>query len=75
MTLLYNKLRESSLYAGMKSAVSLYHDSMTEFWELCHDLKSFNINLKQDGDFQQTLNTISALLHKVDIHNSLKEVE
>lgn len=75
MTVLYNKLRQSSLYSGMKTAVSLYHDSMTVFGELCHDLKSFNINLKQDGDFQQTLNTISALLHKVDIYDSLKEIE
>lgn len=71
MQRLHHKLTASSFYRGMKSAVELYSDAMSDFEELCHDLKTFRVDLEQDNEFQETS---SKLLHQVDITKGLKEI-
>lgn len=71
MQRLHHKLTASSFYRGMESAVELYSDAMSDFEELCHDLKTFRVDLEQDNEFQETS---SKLLHQVDITKGLKEI-
>lgn len=59
MQKLYNKLIASPLYRGMKTAVELYNDAMSDFDELCHDLKTFRIDLEQNEEFQESLRKLS----------------
>ncbi len=54
MDQLYQKLLESSLYQGLKAAVDKYRDCMSDFQELCSDLQTFNIDMKQDEEFQKS---------------------
>jgi hypothetical protein len=54
MDQLHQKLVESSLYPGLKTAVEDYCDCVSIFQELCSDLQTFNIDLRQDEEFQKT---------------------
>lgn len=62
MQLLHKKLLKSPLYVGMETVVNLYTDAMSDFDELCHDLKQFRIDLEQNAEFQETLRKLSDLL-------------
>ena len=54
MDQLHQKLVESPLYPGLKTAVEDYCDCVSIFQELCSDLQTFNIDLRQDEEFQKT---------------------
>ena len=54
MDQLHQKLVESPLYPGLKTAVEDYCDCVSVFQELCSDLQTFNIDLRQDEEFQKT---------------------
>ena len=54
MDQLHQRLVESPLYPGLKNAVEEYWDCVSVFQELCCDLQTFNIDLRQDEDFQKT---------------------
>lgn len=62
MQLLHKKLIKSPLYVGMETVVNLYADSMSDFDELCHDLKQFRIDLEQDVEFKEAERKLSNLL-------------
>lgn len=62
MQLLHKKLLKSPLYVGMETVVNLYADAMSDFDELCHDLKQFRIDLEQNAEFQEALRKLSDLL-------------
>ena len=54
MDQLYQKLIESSLYSGLKTAAENYRDCVSDFQELCTDLQTFNIDLKHDKNFVES---------------------
>ena len=58
----YNKLIASPFYRGMRTAVELYSDAMSDFDELCHDLKAFRIDLEQNEEFQDVSRELSDML-------------
>ena len=64
MEQLYQKLMASPLYKGMQTAVGLYLVAIRDFEELCHDLKTFRIELEQNEEFQQTLRDVNEMLRK-----------
>lgn len=55
MQLLHKKLLRSPLYVGMETVVSLYFDAMTEFEELCTDLKTWYVDAPKNEHLQQTM--------------------
>ena len=61
---LYLKLLRSPYYIGMKTSVERYQEGVSDFKELCHDLKSFNIDLRRDEAFQAMLQQLSSLVRK-----------
>lgn len=61
---LYLKLLRSPYYVGMKTSVERYQEGVSDFKELCNDLKSFNIDLRRDEVFQATLQQLSSLIRK-----------
>lgn len=54
MDQLHQKLVESPLYPGLKTAVENYRDCVSDFQELCSDLQQFNIDLRHDEEFQKS---------------------
>lgn len=64
MQVVYLKLLASPLYVGLETATDLYRQAMSDFDELCHDMKTFNIDLAQDAHFQQTLKMVSEMMHR-----------
>ena len=64
MQVVYLKLLASPLNVGLKTAIDLYRQAMSDFDELCHDMKTFNIDLAQNDHFQQTLKMVSEMMHK-----------
>ena len=64
MQTLHNKLVASPLYRGMMTAVELYSNVMSDFEELCQDLKTFRIELDQDDSFQQTLQKLNEMTER-----------
>lgn len=54
MDQLHQRLVESPLYPGLKTTIEDYCDCVSAFQELCCDLQTFNIDLRQDEDFQKT---------------------
>lgn len=64
MQKLYHKLLSSPFYKGMKTAVELYSDAMSEFDELCHDLKTFRIDLEQNDEFKEVERKLSEMLRR-----------
>lgn len=64
MQRLHHKLTASSFYREMKSAVELYSDAMSDFEELCHDLKTFRVDFEQDNEFQEATKKLSEVLKR-----------
>jgi len=54
MDQLFQKLVESPLYPGLKTAAENYRDCVSDFQELCSDLQLFNIDLKHDDEFRKS---------------------
>lgn len=48
MDQLHQKLVESPLYPGLKTAAENYHDCVSDFQELCTDLQTFNIDVPRN---------------------------
>lgn len=48
MDQLHQKLVESPLYPGLKTAAENYRDCVSEFQELCTDLQTFNIDVPRN---------------------------
>lgn len=61
MQLLHKKLLRSPLYVGMATVVDLYSDAMTEFEELCSDLKTWHVDAPKNKHLQQTLELLKTL--------------
>lgn len=59
MQQVYLNLLRSPLLVGMEQTVELYRQSMSDFDELCRDMRTFNVNLAQDTGFQR----VSAMLN------------
>ena len=64
MDLFHLKIISSPFFKGMQTAVGQYSVAMSDFEELCLDLKTFRIDLEQNEDFQQTLQDINEMLRK-----------
>lgn len=64
MQVVYLKLLASPLYVGLETATDLYRQAMSDFDELSHDMKTFNIDLAQNDHFQQTLKKVSEMMHR-----------
>ena len=63
MQQVYLDLLRSPLRVGMEQSVDLFRQAMSDFDELCHDMKTFNIDLAQDEHFQQTLKMVSEMMN------------
>lgn len=61
MQLLHKKLLRSPLYVGMETVVGLYSDAMSDFEELCLDLKTWYVDAPKNEHLQQTLELVKAL--------------
>lgn len=59
MQQVYLNLLCSPLLVGIEQTVELYRQSMSDFDELCRDMRTFNVNLAQDTEFQR----VSAMLN------------
>lgn len=64
MQTLHDKLIASPLYRGMTTAVELYNDAVSDFEELCQDLKTCRVDMEQDEDFQETLQKLNEMVRK-----------
>ena len=62
MQQLYLNLLRSPLRVGMEQSVDLFRQAKSDFDELCHDMKTFNIDLAQNEHFQQTLKMVSEMM-------------
>lgn len=62
MQQLYLNLLRSPLRLGMEQSVDLFRQAKSDFDELCHDMKTFNIDLAQNEHFQQTLKMVSEMM-------------
>ena len=51
MQLVQRKLHKSPFYVGMQTVVDIYEDAMSDFEELCNDLRTWRIDLEQDEEF------------------------
>lgn len=61
MDQLHQKLLASPLYAGLKAAVEEYENCVSDFQELCSDLQTFNIDLRQDEEFQRSSDLLRSI--------------
>ena len=57
----YTKLRKSSYYVGMKSAVKDFHSSIDAFSEMCSDLHEFNVKLSNNLDYKDLVADLDAI--------------
>jgi hypothetical protein len=48
----------------MKTVVALYSDSMNDFDELCHDLKTFRVDFEQNEEFKSALQNLSESMRR-----------
>ena len=62
MQQVYLNLLRSPLLVGMEQTVDLYRQSMSDFDELCRDMRTFNVNLAQDAEFQRVSGMLNDLL-------------
>lgn len=62
MQVVYLKLLASSLYVGLETAADLYRQAMSDFDELCRDMKTFNIDLAQDPEYLKVSQMLNDLL-------------
>ena len=63
MQQVYLNLLRSPLRVGMEQSVDLFRQAMCDFDELCHDMKTFNIDLAQDEHFQHTLKMVCEMMN------------
>ncbi len=61
MIKLYNKLYNSIYYKGMKTNVKTYRNCISDFNELCGDLKKWNIEIPDNKDFINIFKELSAV--------------
>lgn len=57
----YTKLRNSTLYVGMKTAVKEFRHSVDLFSEMCDDLQKCNIELSKDLEYQDLVERLNAI--------------
>lgn len=57
----YTKLRNSTLYVGMKNAVKEFRHSVDLFSEMCDDLQKYNIDLSKDSEYQDLVDRLNAI--------------
>ena len=57
----YTKLRNSTLYVGMKNAVKEFRHSADLFSEMCEDLQKCNIELSKDSEYQDLVERLNAI--------------
>ena len=57
----YTKLRNSTLYVGMKNAVKEFRHSADLFSEMCEDLQKCNIELSKDSEYQNLVERLNAI--------------
>lgn len=57
----YTKLRNSTLYVGMKNAVKEFRHSADLFSEMCDDLQKYNIDLSKDSEYQDLVDRLNAI--------------
>lgn len=57
----YTKLRNSTLYVGMKNAVKEFRHSADLFSEMCEDLQKYNIELSKDSEYQDLVERLNAI--------------
>ena len=57
----YSKLRNSTLYVGMKNAVKEFRHSADLFSEMCDDLQKYNIDLSKDSEYQDLVDRLNAI--------------
>ena len=57
----YTKLRNSTLYVGMKNAVKEFRHSADLFSEMCDDLQKYNIELSKDSEYQDLVDRLNAI--------------
>ena len=57
----YTKLRNSTLYFGMKNAVKEFRHSVDLFSEMCDDLQKYNIELSKDPEYQDLVDRLNAI--------------
>ncbi len=62
MQQVYLNLLRSPLRVGMEQSVDLFRQAMGGFDELCHDMKTFNIDLAQDEEFGKVSQMLCDLL-------------
>ena len=61
MDQLHQKLVESPLYPGLKTAAEIYRDCVSDFQELCTDLQTFNIDVPRNEKCRE----VEGLLRKL----------
>lgn len=64
MRTVHDKLIASPLYRGMTTSVELYSDAMSDFEELCQDLKTFRIDMVQNEELQKTLQQLNEIVRE-----------
>ena len=62
MDQLHQKLVESPLYPGLKTAVESYRDCVSDFQELCTDLQVWNIDVPRNPEVIETERKLSEML-------------
>ena len=62
MQVVYLKLLASSLYVGLETVADLYRQAMSDFDELCRDMKTFNIDLARDPEYLKVSQMLNDLL-------------
>ena len=62
MDQLYQKLVDSPLYPGLKTAVDNYRDCVSDFQELCTDLQVWNIDVPRNPEVLEAERRLSEML-------------
>lgn len=62
MDQLYQKLVDSPLYPGLKTAVENYRDCVSDFQELCTDLQIWNIDVPSNPEVTEAERKLSEML-------------
>ena len=63
MDQLHQKLVDSPLYPGLKTAVENYRDCVSDFQELCNDLQVWNIDVPQNPKVLEAERKLSEMLN------------
>ena len=62
MDLLHQKLIDSPLYSGLKTAVENYRDCVSDFQELCTDLQVWNIDVPRNSEVLEAERKLTEML-------------